>query len=198
MLSGPSCCQTLPFSPLREYCGLAPKLPSFTQPRRSSTPGHHCSIPPPQACTNLDHSSHMRGHAPVQLLPIGASHPTLPLRMPSARCAPPSSLVSCCGLDIELRLLNEWPAPRPPRCPPKSSMGASRPRHQIDALAASMSAQSGRHAKSAVDRSQADAPRTPLAGFSSPPLSGFALGPSVPGHQITRPGNHWGKAAPSR
>lgn len=71
VFSGPRSCRTLPFSPLREQCVLPPKVgPSFTQLCRSSSSGHHCSIPPRRACANLNHSSHMRVHAPVQLLPL--------------------------------------------------------------------------------------------------------------------------------
>lgn len=58
-----------------------------------------------------------------------------------------------------------------PRCPAKSEINVSRPRYQNDAIAACLSAQPGRHAKTTADRREAHPLLLPFAdsGLMPPP-----------------------------
>lgn len=110
VFSGPRFRQSLPFSPSREQCALAPEPPLF-----HSVPSIVHLWPP-----LLDPTTPSL-HEPQPLIPhararpgAAAAHESLVSNPASAQAqrsqrpppTPPSSLVSSCGLDFELRLLD--------------------------------------------------------------------------------------------
>jgi hypothetical protein len=144
---GARCCCCLPLLPANKTLGshpsgkstpLAPALfspsPSIAalQPSQPRCPTSSIHAPQPliplaraRAGAALDHRSLVFDRRPMQVLaaPLGDAHPSSlsrPLLQPGpSRC------------DVSHRSM----APRPPRCPPKTAIDVSRPRHQTNVTA---------------------------------------------------------------